>query len=423
MPFPGCKSFATTGAGYQRGMCVYNNELYTVVGTTLYKVSASGATTTIGTISGGDRVVMDVDEANLVIAIGTGKPYQYDGTTLTQGTDADLPNANTVTYINDRMIYDKADGLAFADLNIPLTVNSANVLDSNTRADGCVGVITHRQQVYAFGSKTIEPSYFTGTGNPPYARINNSVQEIGTDAPYSIARNKEFIYFLGSDRSVYQMSGVQSRNIDNPAIGNAIQNYSVVSDAFGLTFNFDSQYFYMLSFPTEGVTWLYAQNTNAWTSLEYYGDGGASLIASYAYVYGKHIVGDRRNGNIYELDFDTYTDNSDVIQRVRTTREIKGKDFGLPDRPLFMSALELRIEPGTSLVTAESQIIMEYSDDNGKTWSSERFADIGEHGEFDYTLTWVGLGMFKRRIFRFTMSDAIKWVLVSCSAEVEAGLG
>lgn len=429
MPFPGCKSWGSTGAGSGRGLHVYRDELYAVTGGNLYKVSINGTPTSIGAISGTNRVVMDDDGTNLVIAIGSNFPYSYNGTTLTQGSDPDLPFANTCIYINDRFIYDrdnadpKDSGLAFADIDAPLTVNSSAILRANTKSDKTVAVHNRGQQIFSIGTETIEPINFTGTGTPPYNRINSAISEsVGTNAPYSLANNKDFVYFLGSDRVVYRMQGFSPAPITNPAVGKAIQNYNTVTDAFGLCFNFDSQFFYCLSFPTEGETWLYNQNIGLWTNLDYYPDGLGHLMAGYAYCYGKHLVSSRLDGSIFELDFDTYQDNSQIIQRIRTTKEIKSKDYGIPDRTMFMSELELRIEPGTSLVSAESQIIMQYSDNNGKTWSQERFADIGEQGDFDYVLRWLCLGMFKRRIFRFTMSDAIKWVLVSCSAQVEVGL-
>ena len=169
--------------------------------------------------------------------------------------------------------------------------------------------------MHAFCSDSIEPSYFTGSGTPPYNRANNAVQEsVGTEAPHSIAKNKDYTYFFGSDRIPYQMAGTASRPIGDPAICQEIAKYSTVSDAFGLCFNFDSQFFYMLSFPTEGKTWLYNQNPGIWTNLSYYPDSGSHLMAGYCYCYGKHLVIDRRNGNIYELDHDTFTDNSEIIQ-------------------------------------------------------------------------------------------------------------
>jgi hypothetical protein len=423
MPFPGLKSFATTGTSYARGLCVYNDELYAVTGTELYTVSQSGASTLIGTIPGTDRVTMVDDGGSLVIATGSTKPYQYDGTTITAGVDADLPDARTVAHINDRVIYEQSTGIAFADLGIPLTVNSANVLLANTRADDVKAVITHRQQVFTFGTKTIEPSYFTGSGTPPYSRVNNAVQEIGTTAPYSIDSNKEFIYFLGSDRRVYRMSGLNSQAIDNPAIGQAIQGYSDVSDAYGVCITADGQNWFLLSFPTGGATWLFNEASGFWTSLAYGVDDAQHLICDYAYIYDKHLVSDRRNGNIYELDFDTFTDNGDVIQRQRATQSIDSRLLGgEPGKQLYMNYLELEFETGVSLVSAEAQIIMQYSDDDGRTWSQEYWQSIGEQGDFEKRVRWFGFERFYKRRFRFTMTDPVKWVLIRLIADVEVGL-
>jgi Neuraminidase (sialidase) len=88
-----------------------------------------------------------------------------------------------------------------------------------------------------------------------------------------------------------------------------------------------------------------------------------------------------------------------------------------------MNSLQLVIESGASLVTSEATVMMQYSDDNGRTWSSERWANIGEQGDYTYKLEWLGLGSFYNRMFRFSMSDPIKWVLISASADVEMGLG
>ena len=423
MPFPGLKAFATAGAGLARGMIDFNGTLYAVTGTELYKVESDGTATLIGTISGSNRVTMAYDGNNIVIANGSSKPYIYDGTTLSQGSDADLPNAKTVAHINQRVIYEKANGIAFADLDDPLVVNSANILLANTRADDVQAVVTHRQQVVTFGKNTIEPSYFTGAGNPPYSRINNSVQEIGTESPYSICTNKDFIYFLSSDRRVYRMAGLNSQPIDNPAIGRAIQEYATINDAFGVCITHDGQNWYLLSFPADGATWLYNETSGLWTSLAYGTDEAQHLISNYVYIYGKHLVSDRRNGAIYELDPDTFDDAGDSIQRRRVTRNIDSRSLGAPPgRRLFMSKLMLEIEPGSSLVSSESTIIMQYSDDDGRTWSAERWMDIGEQGDYTKELVWSGFSFFYKRKFRFTVTDPSNWVFIRLIADVTVGL-
>jgi hypothetical protein len=89
-----------------------------------------------------------------------------------------------------------------------------------------------------------------------------------------------------------------------------------------------------------------------------------------------------------------------------------------------MSHLQVVIEPGTSLVTSESSMAMEYSDDNGITFeTADSIRLIGEQGDYTYKVEWWGLGDFYNRIFRFKMTDAIKWVLISAHADVEMALG
>ena len=421
-PFPGLKLFAS-GTGKSRGTGELNGVLYEIMGTNLNSISSAGVVTSIGAIEGNDRCVLDKDQVgNLVIATGVGKPYSYDGTTLTKGTDIDLPNANTVTYINRRVVYDATGGdVAYADLSAPLSVNSANVAIAESKSDDTIAVYAYKQQVLVFGTDSIQPMYNSGSGNPPYSFILNATAEIGTESPHSISSNNNFLYFLGSDKAIYQMAGLGLRQIGNPAIGQEIENYSTVTDAFGECFTLDNTNYYMLSFPSGNETWLFNESAGIWTNLAYGVNGDQHLMASYNFIYDKHLVTDRRNGNVYELDFDTYTDNGDVIQHQRDTISINGQTFGKPGADIFMNYLRLEIESGTSLVTAESQIIMQYSDDNGRSWSSERWLPIGNQGEYRHELVWYGLGTFKNRMFRFTMSDAIKWVLIRLSADIDIG--
>lgn len=422
--FPGLKPFST-GVGANRGMGRLDDVLYTVSANNLIKVSSTGVQTTIGTIEGNARCKLQEDQVgNLVITTGVGKPFAYDGTTLVQGTDVDLPNASTVTYINRRVVYDgNGSDIVFADLSDPLVVNSANVIIAEANPDDMKAIKAYKQQVYAFGASSIQPMYNSGTGNPPYDFIQNALQEIGIDAIHSIATDKNFLYFLGNDLIPYRLAGLDSQSIGNPAIGQTIEKYSRTDDAFGVTFTLDNMNFYMLSFPTGNETWLFNEQAGLWTNLAFGTDGSQHLISDHQFIYGKQLVADRRNGNIYEMDFDTFTDNGETIQHQRDTISVNGRTFGRAGAKVFMDRLELIIETGTSLVTAESQIIMQFSDDNGRSFSSERFLPIGQQGEFRHKLEWFGLGFFYNRMFRFTMSDNIKWVLISAHVDVELDIG
>jgi len=420
-PFPGLKSFATAGTGANRGSGILNDVYYTISGTNLYSIDSAGTDTFIGVIPGSKQCVLECDGTNLVITNGENKPYTWNGAALTSGSDTDLANSNTVAYINRRVVYDgTGDDLIFPDLDAPLTVNSLNVTSVDNTPDDTIAVIEKDNQILAFGDRSITPYYNSGTGNPPYAVIQNSIRPIGLKSIHSLAKNNNFVYFLGSDLQIYRFTGLQAQPIGNPAIGQAISTYEDTDDARGLCFSFHNQNFYMITF-LGFATWLFSEDAG-WTNLSHGVNGAASLINSYQYIYGKHLVGDRCNGNIYELDFDTYQDNGDVIQRQRDTAKIDGKSIGFPGKELFMERLEIVVETGVGLITGQGsdpQIMMQYSDDGGRTWSSERWKSFGVLGDYLVVLEWFDLGSFFNRMFRFKVSDSVKVVLISANADIE----
>lgn len=425
MPFPGLTLFSSPSGGANRGFGVHKGELYTVNGTTLYKIDSSGAVTNLGTVSGSSRCVMESDGTNLVIATGSTRPYVYDGITLTLTTDVDLHTSNSVAYINQRVVYDGADGdVIFADLTDPTTVKSENITKAESDPDGTDYVWAFKQQLFVAGSNTIQPYWNSGTGNPPYEPILNSTQQIGVKAKYSISHDREFSYFLGSDLNIYQFDGLSCRPIGNPAICQRIASYSSASDAIGMCMTLDGMDFYLITFPAGDETWLYQVGSGLWTNLAYGVEGGRHLINAHAFIYNKHLVADRRTGNIYYLDFNAFTDNGDVIQRQRDTVAISARSLGIgrPNALLTMNWLRVIVEPGVSLVDTEANMIMQFSDDNGRTWSSELWAKMGAHGDYEYYVEWPQLGTFRSRMFRFRMTDPVKWVLLGATADIEVNI-
>jgi hypothetical protein len=424
--FPGLKLFATAGSGSNRGVGEYKGVLYSVSGTELYKVDTVGSETLIDTLPGVNHCILVEDGINLIITNGTSKPHVYDGTDLTLTTNVNLHNSNSVTFINRRVVYDGPNEQAlFANLDDPTVVAGDNIALVETKSDALIRVFAQDQQILMFGDKTIEPFYFTGSGNPPYRRIDNATKEIGLIAIHSVGSNDDFVYFLGSDRRVYRWSGLTIQSISNPAIGQSIAKYSDVSDAKGFCFTLDSQRFYLLTFGIGNETWLFSENAG-WTNLAFGADNDEYLAASYINIYGKHLIGDRRNGNIYELDFDTHTHNGDTIFWQRDTAQVLPKAIGAAGREMTINRLRIFVETGTSLITgqgSDAQIMMTWSDDGGRSFSSEQWGSIGAQGEYGTEIFWDDLGTHRSIMFRFRMTDPVRWVLMSAEADIEVGLG
>jgi hypothetical protein len=65
------------------------------------------------------------------------------------------------------------------------------------------------------------------------------------------------------------------------------------------------------------------------------------------------------------------------------------------------------------------QAMLQWSDDGGFTWSAERWEDIGKIGEYYTRMHWHRLGASRNRVFRMTISDPVKRVLIASHATIE----
>ena len=85
-----------------------------------------------------------------------------------------------------------------------------------------------------------------------------------------------------------------------------------------------------------------------------------------------------------------------------------------------MTALQVVFEQGTGLITGQGsdpQVMMQYSDDGGKTWSHEKWRSIGSIGRYKHRSIWRRLGQFRSRIFRWVIADPVKVVVLSAHGE------
>lgn len=421
-PWPGEKPFSANSGAEDRGVGVHQGVVYKVTDTTLYSVSSVGTQTPLGTIDGENQCVMVSDGNRLVITTG-GKAYAYNGT-LTEITDSELETPNSVAFLNSRVIYDGNSGrFVAAELTDPTNINGLNYGTAETAPDDTIRVFVHNQNLYLFGTETTEPWWNSGVGNPPFDRIQGGVMSYGLAAVHAVAANGDFLYFLDHSRVPRRLSGVTCESITNQALSYELQTYATVADCKAFCVEFHGERFFIMTFPSADKTWVYQESAQEWGQLSSGVNDGRHHINSYVYCYGKHLIAS--GGNIYEWDFNTFTDNGDTIQRERTTAVFANELLGVPGKWCSMGKLTLHCEPGIGLVSGQGsdpQVMMRYSDDGGKTWSSERWASAGQLGQYSVDVSWIGLGRFKSRIFHFRMTDPIKWTLIGLTAEVEAGI-
>jgi hypothetical protein len=429
--FYGLKIFKEFSGGLDRGMLKNNNLIYRVVGTTLYSVTSDGTHTTIGTIPGTERCMLKAIGSQVIIINGSGALYVWNGTTLTLNTDPGIGSPRGATVVNNQAIYDEGAGQRFSvsDVALPLTVNGLNYAAAESFPDDLLIPYGYKETLMLMGADGIELWWNSGQGNPPFDKIQGGGINIGLGAIHSVADNPDYVFLLGSDRNVYTVTGGASAVvtvISTAAMAKQFQAYGTISDAVGWTMQLEKQWFYVLTFPTQNITWCYPVG-GEWFE---WGTGPTGRIRanSYVNIFGKHLVGDYQSGNLYELSAETYDDVGEEIIRRRDSAPfhpglIVSNAFGNPNdlKEYTINALELSLDVADAPLTGQGsdpEIMISTSRDGGKTFGTQRIVKVGVLE--DQKVLIKNLGRFKSScVFRFETSDPVYWNLFNGVADVE----
>jgi hypothetical protein len=268
----------------------------------------------------------------------------------------------------------------------------------------------------------------TGNADFPFERIQGGYLEIGCGAKHSIARlsgPRSAVFWLGQseegEKGVFMASGYTPQKISTHAIDEAIETYADPSSATGYTYSSKGHDFYVLNFAE--ATWVYDLSTGLWHKRESFGDSGTSgrhrgETHCYDETTKLHLIGDYSNNKVYYYDDDYFADDTEEIRRERAFPYISANG----DR-LTCSELEIEMEVGVGLdggvQGADPKIVLQWSDDDGATWSNEQWTSIGKIGERRTRVRWRRLGQFRYRIFRIQISDKVKVRIVSANIKVE----
>jgi hypothetical protein len=400
----GAKSFSSA-SGIDRGLHVFAGELYKVTGNTLYKISSSGVQTSLGAIQGSNPCIFADDGFTMRIATGS-QDYLVTGGALSVLSDTDLKPGNSVAYLNQQMINDSTGGqFQVSDVGVPGSIAANNFATAESAPDDTVRVYTFNERLFLFGDvDTVETWYNSGSGNPPFDRVQGGTMQIGIGSPYSVDSTPNFVYFLGKDRAVYRFSATQPEIVTPSAISAEFQSYAVSDDARGFVVRIDGMDFYIINFVTEGKTWAYSETGNAWFQLSSGANEDNYIGTAYAEAYGKKLIAS--GGSVLELDPDTYTNDGDVIINERVSAPIVSPSGGR----IEMSSFTLIMETGVGLITGQGekpQVMFSASYDGGKSFGPESTVEIGRMGESREKVTWYNMASAYEIMIKIRVSDPV----------------
>jgi hypothetical protein len=137
------------------------------------------------------------------------------------------------------------------------------------------------------------------------------------------------------------------------------------------------------------------------------------------YYAGLHIVDDFETGDLYALDLDYFQDGTDPMPSIRAAAYISGPDYNW----IIHNRLQVDFEPGVGLVDGQGSaplVLLDWSDDGGKTWSNQHRGSLGKTGEYLTRIFWTRLGRARARTYRVTISDPVKRVIMGAALNPEA---
>jgi hypothetical protein len=300
--------------------------------------------------------------------------------------------------------------------------NMAEYATVEGRSSNLLTAISNTQDLWFFGETAAEVYQDTGAADFPFTRIPGALIDAGCGAKASPCKINGILYWLTDLGQICCNAGYTAvKFLSTPEIDYQISTYSTIDDAIGMSCNVDGHAWYVLTFPTMNKTWVYDTITGFFFEWKSYVDTaivGRHRINCTAQFGRQQIIGDYDNGKLYIVDMTAHTDDGQAIKWQRATPTIS------KDRlRIIYHQLEVEFEAGVGLSGGvqgtDPQVLLDWSDDGGKTWSNQHSRSIGKIGKYKNRARWTRLGMSRNRIFRISGSDPVKTVIIGAYALVE----
>jgi hypothetical protein len=428
---PGLSTLLTVGSGPIRGVYAASNGfLYAVSGNRVYFINFQWVALEIGELLTSTGQVDFADNGNTLFIVDgpNGYWHTFSSGIITRVTDTDWRGSDTVNFIDGYFLFsDPESGVFYISSLNGVEFDALDFSTADGSPDDIVATLVNHREVWLFGSESIEAWYNSGDPDFPFTRIGSGFIEMGCAAAFSVAKIDRSTFWIGKNKLgegvVYVAQGLNPQRISTHAVELAIQSYGDISDAVAWTYQENGHNFYVLNFSSANTSWVYDLSTGLWHERAFLDgcDFKRHRANSHAYAYNTHVVGDFENGKIYSLDSNARDDAGDEIKRLRALPHLS-QDM----KRITYYKFQLEMETGTGLTGVtqgdDPEIILQFSDDGGHTWSNEKWAKIGKIGVKRQRVIWRKLGSSRDRIFRITMSDPVKANLIGAELELE-GLG
>lgn len=433
---PGLNLVGSTGdLETNRGGHEFEGIPYFVNGNVLYRVNETIVDSvpqysieSLGAIEGSGFVSMADNGSQLCILVPGGKGYIFTTgpDTLTEITDVDFRASGDPQYVVELDRYfvftTNQNKFIISALNDGLAYNALD-FGSGEKVEGdLVSLLSFNGQLYLFGEYTTAVYQNRPSGADFPFLFSGLTLSKGLDSPFSVVQSSNSFMFIGGaaneSPAIWAFSGNDVQKVSTTAIDSILRQEDV-SSAVAWSYAESGAYFVGFtlqntSLVRDTVTGLWHERKSTFFDAREVSQTVRYRANSFVQAYGRIFCGDFLNGNIGILSVDTYTEYDNVIKRVVATQPFQNnmESFTVP-------YIELTTESGVGDDSViDPKVGMAISRD-GKSFSPERLRSLGKTGETSKRAIWYRNGRMPRFcVIRFTMSDAVKPVIIQLTADI-----
>lgn len=437
-PTPGFSPFVGSAQGIvdvgARAGFEMNGRSFMVIGGGFYELFSNQTVTRWGGVAQ-DQFQATISSngaaGNQLLITSGGNAYSFDLGTNTLAPIAALAGLATMGGMVDGY------GLVFNGNNSTVYVSDLNDFSSWTTGtnyfqrsiapDPWRAMVIRRSEIILVGEYTGEVWRDVNANiGQPFAPDLGAVFNAGTSAAWSVRVSDDLVVWLkntpSGDGTIVAMTGYNPEVISNYGVDTAIAQYrrsSDITDAETLIYSDVGHTFPVFQFPRANATWAFdTAGGNFWHRR---GAWNAPLNRFDAWkprvhwtAFGKHFVGERSTGTIYQMDttLGTETNGTDGIRRVRVAPPLYAAD----GQRMWVDRLDLILQAGVGTQTGQGSdpmAMLRSSTDYGQTWGTQRPRAIGKTGKFGTRVFWLRNGSsLNSWVPELTVTDPVPWRIV-----------
>jgi hypothetical protein len=293
----------------------------------------------------------------------------------------------------------------FSAIDDGLSWNALDFASPRGLSDPLVGLTVFDRKIFLFGTHSLEIWY--NDGETPFSRIDGGFYEVGCIAPYSICKTRNGVYWLDHDRNVVFSNGGAPEVVSN-AYNEDIKKFTDPSSCRIFYIEEGAVSFLVLSFESDGRTLVYNLTDKDWSEWASFESGMFNIWLGRSHAWSPtwnvNMIGSRRNGQVFRLTADSYTDGNDNIRFLKRTGFINyGNDMLKRNEKLV-----LKVKRGFGNITqTEPRLMLRWRDDGNSEWSNIMEVCLGKVGNTTHVVEVYPRGTYRTRQWEISCTDNV----------------